>query len=264
MIQILQGDSVEQLARLPSGSIDLIVTSPPYGELRTYGGPFNWLFQGTAKQLFRVLKEGGVCCWNVGDSVVDGSETLAPFEQAIHFKRVCGFSVHDTMIWEKLNFANPESVRYHQLFEFVFILSKGKPATFNPIKDKRNATAGRIGCLGKNTYAKRDGSRSVRAHTYVTNEFGMRGNVWRGRTRGQEEFCKKLPPPAMMPRWLVRDLVLSWSNAGETVLDPFGGSGTTGEEALKLGRRATLIELNPEYCRLIRQRCDSITAGLPL
>lgn len=263
-LEIIVGDSREMLSRLPDQSVQCCVTSPPYDDLRTYGiGEVEWDFNGTALELYRVLVKGGIVCWNVGDSVVDGSETLTSAKQKIFFREQVGFRVHDTMIWEKLNFANPESARYHQLFEYVFILSKGKPRVFHPLKDKTNATAGRIGCLGKNTYAKRDGSRSDRATTYTTQQFGMRGNVWKGPTRGQEEMCTAKPHPAMMPKWLVRDLILSWSNAGDTVLDPFGGSGTTGMVALELGRKAVLIELNPAYAKLAEQRCN-VTPGLAL
>lgn len=255
------GDALTVLGEMEDGCVQCVVASPPYDNLRTYGQPdkAEWDFEGIAKELYRVLCDGGICCWNVGDSVNDGSETLTSFKQALFFKEQIGFRVHDTMIWRKLNFANPESARYHQLFEYVFILSKGKPRCFNPIKDKPNATAGRIGCLGENTYAQRDGSRSTR-QTYVTTEFGMRGNVWDGPTRGQEEFCEKLPHPAMMPKWLVRDLILSWSNPGDTILDPFAGSGTTGVQAMERGRNAILIERNEDYMSVINEQ-TIVTSG---
>lgn len=250
-LTILQGDSVERLRTLPSQSVELCVTSPPYDGLRTYGG-HTWDFEGTAKEIYRVLVRGGVCCWNVGDSVQSGSESLSSFRQALYFKDTVGFKHHDTMIWHKLNFSSPSFNRYHQCFEYVFILSKGKPRAFNPIKDKPNSTAGRIGNLGINTFMKRDGSRETRSK-HVTAELGMRHNVWKGKTRGQEQMCKKLPHPAMMPKWLARDLILSWSNEGDTVLDPFGGSGTTAEAALGLNRKAIICEINPEYIPVIRK-----------
>jgi DNA modification methylase len=247
--QIINSDCLEALSKMPEASVECIVTSPPYGQLRTYGG-FKWDFEAIAKELFRVLCDGGVLCWNVGDEVVEGSETLAPLRQAIYFKDSVGFCVHDTMIWHKLNFSSPSFNRYHQCFEYVFILSKGKPRTFNPIKDKQNSTAGRIGNLGTNTFMKRDGERETRSK-YVTADLGMRHNVWKGKTRGQEDMCEVLPHPAMMPKWLARDLILSWSNHGDTVLDPFAGSGTTGKMALEVGRNAILIDSNPEYIPII-------------
>lgn len=262
LLTIIQGDSLEKLRELPNDSVDLIVTSPPYDDLRSYGG-HSWDFEGIALELYRVTKQGGIVCWNVGDSVVDGSETLTSAKQKIFFREQCGFRIHDTMIYEKLNFSHPERTRYHQIFEYVFIVSKGEPATFNPLRDKKNATtAGCVGNLGINSFTERDGSKSERPKK-VTAEFGMRTNVWRGKTRGQEEMCETMAHPALMPKWLARDLVLSWSNVGDLILDPFAGSGTTGMVALELGRKAILIELNPDYVQLINQRCN-ITLGLAL
>lgn len=257
------GDALECLIGLESESIPLVVTSPPYDKLRSYQMDSAWNFHGMAQELFRALCPGGIVCWNVGDSVVDGSETLNSMRQALYFVDKIGFRMHDTMIWHKLNFSNPESARYHQVFEYVFILSKGKPRVFHPIKDKKNATAGRIGCLGVNSYSKRDGTKSMRAK-YVTKDLGQRGNVWTGKTRGQEEFCKKLPHPAMMPKWLVRDLILSWSNPGDVVLDPLAGSGTVMTQALLQGRRSIAIDNDPTYCQLMLDSLNKLTPGLPL
>lgn len=263
-LTIWNGDALEVLKTLPGASVQCCVTSPPYDKLRTYNGDCQWNFEGIAKELYRVLIVGGVLCWNVNDSTVDGSESLTSCDQKIYFRRECGFLIHDTMIYEKVNFSHPERVRYHQVFEYVFVLSKGNPLTWNPIRDKRNTYGGQRGGFGVNTYTNPDGSKSLRniQHNIVT-EFGMRGNVWRGNTRGQEEPCASLPHPAMMPKWLVRDLIISWSNPGDTVLDPFFGSGTTGEVALELGRKAVGIELNPDYCALAKQRTD-VTPGLAL
>jgi site-specific DNA-methyltransferase (adenine-specific) len=245
-------DSVDALRTLPHGSVQLIITSPPYDNLRTYGG-HSWDFQGTAQELYRVLCAGGIVCWNVNDAVVDGSETLTSFRQAIYFKDICGFRMHDTMIYEKSNGSKPDATRYNSCAEYIFILTKGKPRCFNPIKDKRNVTAGRS-CFGLHTMRNRDGSISIRNERRIAAEFGMRSNIWRGKTRGQEEVCRALPHPAMMPRWLARDLIFSWSMDGDLVADPFAGSGTVGQEAFKLGRRYWLNDINPEYAPLLNDR----------
>ncbi len=263
MLTILQGDWIEQLRTLSDQSVQCCVTSPPYDGLRTYGfSKTSWQFEPGVHELLRVLKPGGVVCWNVGLEVVGGSESLSPFKQAIYFVEKGGFLLHDTMIYQKRNFSHPERTRYHQVFEYVFVFSKGPPLVFNPLIDRANLTAGSIGNLGVNTFTERDGSKSVREKK-VTKEFGMRHNVWLGKTRGQEDMCEKLPHPAMMPKWLSRDLILSWSNVGDTVLDPFGGSGTTGMVALETGRKAILIELNPEYVKLAEQRCN-VTPGFKM
>jgi len=257
-IDIRCGDSVRQLLELPNNSVHLCVTSPPYDKLRTYGG-VQWDFENTARQLYRVLAPGGVVCWVVGDGVEDGSESLTTCKQKIFFREQAGFRIHDTMIYAKTNFAHPETARYHQVFEYVFVLSKGAPRVFNPIKDRPNVYAGKVGSYGINTFTRPDGSKGVRPRK-INAEFGMRHNVWTGKTRGQEEGCNKLPHPAMMPQWLARDLILSWSSPGDTVIDPFAGSCTTGIEAEKLGRKAICIEINPGYCKSIdRDLCHDRT-----
>ncbi len=259
-LTILEGDCCNRIREISDSSVHCVVTSPPYDDLRAYGG-HPWNFEEIACQIYRVLCVGGVLCWNVGDSVIDGSETLTSLRQAIHFKDAVGFNVHDTMIYEKTNFGNPSHNRYHQMFEYVFIFSKGRPRVFNPIKDKRNAYAG-AGTFGKNTFREADGTSGERTRNIIA-EFGMRGNVWRGVTRGQEDCCQGAEHPAMMPNWLAKDLILSWSNPGDLIADPFAGSGTTGVAALELGRRTVLIEANPEYITLIRRQTH-VTKGLAL
>lgn len=249
-------DSVAALLTLPTEGVQLIVTSPPYDDLRGYG-EHKWDFKSTAREMHRVLCNGGVLCWNIGDSTENGSETLTSSKQKIYFVESCGFGVHDTMIYQKRNFSHPEKSRYHQVFEYVFILSKGKPRCFNPIMDRRNITAGKIGNLGVNTFTERDGSKSIRSKK-VTKEFGMRHNVWLGNTRGQEDMCIKLKHPAMMPKWLARDLIASWSNPGDLVADPFAGSGTTGIEALKLGRRAWINDIESSYLSEIKSASGGV------
>jgi len=242
-------DCLDFMREMPDTSVDLTVTSPPYDDLRTYGnasGP-QWDFKGVAQELYRVTKDGGIVCWNVNDSMISGSESLTHARQAIYFVDECGFNLHDTMIYKKSNFSHPEKVRYHQVFEYILILSKGSPKTFNPIKDKKNKTAGCVGNLGINTFTERDGTKSLR-NKHVTENFGMRLNVWEGNTRGQEDMCVKLKHPAMMPKWLARDLIISWSNKNDVVLDPFSGSGTTAQEAKKIGRDYIGIDISQEYC----------------
>lgn len=243
---LICGDSAEWLPRLAPGSVHCVVTSPPYDDLRTYGtgGALTWDFRAIADGLYRVLADGGIVCWNVGDSVVDGSETLTSMRQAIWFRDTVGFRVHDTMIWHKPNFSNPERSRYHQLFEYVFILSKGKPRTFNPIRDKLNKYPN--GPWGKNTYRLPNGEMAER-DCNPASEFGMRGNVWAGNTVGQESPTDGIKHPARMPYWLARDLVLSWSDPDDVVLDPFMGSCTTGLAALATGRQFIGIEISTEY-----------------
>lgn len=257
-LTILCGDCVEQMRTLPDASVHCCVTSPPYDDLRTYNGHNEWDFKATGSELFRVLVPGGILCYNIADQIVNGSETLTSFRHALHFVDVCGFRMHARQIYHKTNFSHPGRNRYHQVFEDVFILSKGAPRVFNPIKDKKNLWAG-SGTFGRNTIRERDGSMGLRKRNIIT-EFGMRGNVWTGKTRGQEEMCKALPRPSMMPKWLARDLILSWSNPGDLILDPFGGSGTTGKMALETARRVVLIDKDPAATPVMESECN----GAPL
>ena len=143
MINLHLGDCLEVMKTFPSGIIDLTVTSPPYDNLRIYNN-YSFNFEEIAKQLLRVTKDGGVVVWIVGDATINGSETGTSFRQALHFKDI-GFNLHDTMIWNKGTFTavGALSTRYAPVFEYMFVLSKGQPKTFNPIKDRQNKTFGR-------------------------------------------------------------------------------------------------------------------------
>lgn len=246
---LLVGDSACEMSLMDSDLFDLVVTSPPYDGLRTYGG-LVWDFESTAKEMFRIIKPGGVCCWVVSDAVIDGSESLTSFRQAIYFKDVCGFKVSDTLIWKKVHVAAPNSRQYHQMHEYVFVLSKGIPKTFNPIKDRPNKYAGKSP-FGHNSKRNPDGEMKVTSERKPIADFGKRSNVWEGNSRAQENPCAKLQHPAMMPKWLARDLILSWSNVGDLILDPFLGSGTVAMEGLKVGRKVVGIERNGDYVPVI-------------
>lgn len=255
MIKFIHGDSAKELSLLPEQSVDMILTSPPYDLLREYGGGYNFDFEAIGRQLYRVLVQGGVLVWNVNDSVVDGSETLTSCEQKIFLRRECGFRIHDTMIYEKSNGSKPDPTRYNPCMEYIFVLSKGKPRCFNPIKDKPNSTFGKP-CFGLHTMREKDGSMSVRKDRKTAAEFGTRSNVWKGLTRGQEDAGQHLPHPAMMPKWLARDLILSWSNLGDLVLDPMAGGFTTCFEAEKVGRHSIGIDCNEDYVNASRVQYD--------
>jgi DNA modification methylase len=245
------GDNVETMQRMEAGSIDLVVTSPPYDNLRTYGG-HSWDFEGVAQQLWRLIKPGGVVVWIVNDATIDGSETGTSFRQALRFMEI-GFRLHDTMIYNR-GPQFPDANRYQAAFEFMFVLSKGQPIAFNPITDKRNSCYGQH-VSGSNRQA--DGQRVLPAcEGQPIKEFGIRWNVWHVET-GFGKSAKDVVAhnhPAIFPESLARDHILSWSNEGDTVLDPFSGSGTTIKMARLMGRKGIGIEINPEYCAIAVER----------
>lgn len=237
------------LSALDSGSIDLVVTSPPYDNLRTYNG-FSWNFEYIAQQTYRVLKPGGVLVWVVKDSFVDGSETLTSFEQALYFKQ-CGLNMHQRMVWEKNTLPQKRPNAYLPDFEDMFIFSKGTPATFNPIM-KPNRYAGekkRKGHSGKDGFDYAAGIRVVPDESILT-------NVWRinvGYNHSTDDDYAH-EHPAIFPEDLVERHILTWSNPGDLVLDYFGGSGTTAKMARKNGRRWLTGDISGEYCALMEKR----------
>lgn len=260
-IKIIKGDSAKELGKIKPESVHLVVTSCPYDKLREYNGHNEWDFELTALRLFKVLVPGGILCWNVNDSVINGAETLTSSKQKIFFVESAGFRLHDTMIWSKSAISTPDPTRYHQCFEYVFILSKGPLRCFNPIRDKRNTYAGKT-AFGMNTKRERNGELKPIRNRTTYSEFGVRTNVWHGLTRSQEEPCKRLDHHAMMPRWLARDLIRSFSNEGDVVLDPFAGSGTSGWEAYEMCRHAILIDKDLASFKMMTNRKSKLQPRL--
>ena len=255
------GDRLEIMRSMPDGCIDLTVTSPPYDGLRTYNG-YIFDFENIAKELYRVTKPGGVVVWVVGDATVKGSETGTSFRQALFFKDVCGFNLHDTMIYEKDSMSFPNPARYHQIFEFMFVLSKGKPKAINIIKDRKNLWAnGRKHIKG--TYRDADGQAKRHNKQNMLQEYGARNNIWRipGGCNKSTLDKEAFKHPAIFPEALARDHILSWSHEGDTVFDPFTGSGTTGKMAVLNGRKFIGCEISEEYLNIAERRIASATTG---
>jgi site-specific DNA-methyltransferase (adenine-specific) len=243
---IIQGDCLEVMARMPNDHIDLTVTSPPYDNLRTYNG-YVFNFEGIAKELYRITKDGGVVVWVVGDATIKGSETGTSFKQALYFKEI-GFNLHDTMIWNKGCFSAVGALvnRYAPVFEYMFILSKGYPKTFNPIKDRKTIHGGK---KVNGTVRNKDGSMKPFSKKVTINEFSQRFNIWEQSPQRQIGGH-----PAPFPEKMAEDHILSWSNEGDTILDPMAGSGTTLKMAKKNNRNFIGIEISEEYCKIATER----------
>jgi DNA modification methylase len=243
--KIYNMNCLDGLKQLPDNFIDLTVTSPPYDNLRTYNG-YSFDFENIAKELYRVTKQGGVVVWVVGDQTVNGSETGTSFRQALYFKEV-GFNLHDTMIYEKNSATYPshnKSVRYTQIYEFMFILSKGKPKTINLIIDKKNKWAGHKDFGGK--------------LKNPVPEFSPRNNIWTFTT----SFNDKTEHPAVFPEQLANDHIISWSNENDVVMDIFMGSGTTGKMAVLNNRNYIGFEISKEYCEIAEKRINEVKFNL--
>ena len=248
--KVIQGDNVSVLGGMPDSCVDLTVTSPPYGDIRNYDG-YTFDFQGIARELYRVTKDGGVVVWVVGDQTIDGSESGESFRQALHFKDV-GFRLHDTMIYDKGKVVFPDANRYHPCFEYMFVLSKGAPKSVNLIRDRKNKWTQ---SWGKRTFRQKDGERKQK-EVIKLEEIGVRYNIWQIKN-GYMHTTKDdyaFEHAAMFPEELARDHIISWSNEGDLVLDPFNGSGTTTKMAKHLGRKFIGVDISEKYCAIANER----------
>jgi len=256
--KIYNAECLEFMKSMPDGCIDLVLTSPPYNNLRTYNG-FTFDFQPTAKELFRVVKEGGVVVWVVGDETINGSESGTSFTQALYFKEI-GFNLHDTMIWRKQTFTDTGSLRvkYGNVFEYMFIISKGKVKTFNPIKDRENTSSG---SKKHGTVRQKNGeTRPISSIGKEIPKYGQRFNIWKISNAGKSGNKH----PATFPKQLAKDHITSWSNEGDIIFDPFMGSGTTAIACLGLGRKYIGCEISSEYCKLAEERIKLFNQQLKL
>jgi len=260
--KIYNEDCLETMKRLSDNSIDLVVTSPPYDNLRTYKGKvgknddkfngYSFPFEDIAKEIYRVVKDGGVVVWVVGDAVINGGESGTSFRQALFFKEI-GFLIYDTMIYQKTGTPFPSKTRYNQCFEYMFIFSKGKPNTFNPIM-KENKTAGAVRHSRK--FRQKNGDMVHGFNGKPINKMGIENNIWVIKNGMYKSSKDKIAfqHPAIFPEELASKHIISWSKEGDLVYDPFMGSGTTAKMA-ELNKRNYLgSELNKEYYEIAKSR----------
>lgn len=241
------GDCVEVMRGMDAQSVDLILTSPPYDNLRKYGSGSAFDFPGVAGECKRLLKPGGVLVWVVGDETKDGSESGTSFRQALHFKEI-GLRLHDTMIYRKLNYVPLTHRRYEQAFEFMFVLSLGRPAKFSPLM-KPCKLAGKT-INGSFHYLDGEKLSPVRGTGKQYKASKIIDNVWSYGVGGKGATGH----PAPFPLQLAIDHILSWTNPGDTVLDCFAGSGTTLEACIRTDRNGIGIEKDPGYLEIARKR----------
>jgi DNA modification methylase len=254
-MELILGDCLEELKKIEDGSIDCVITSPPYDNLRIYRDTLEWgehIWKPVIKELFRVVKEGGVVVWVVGDATIRGSETGTSFKQTLWAKE-CGFNLYDTMIWHKTNpMPYIKQTVYTPSFEYMFVWSKGVPETTNMI---------RVPCkyAGKilKTYTSNPESIRKANKSKATLPTKVMSNVWDITLAGTN-----YGHPAIFPEEIVKRHIQTWSNKGEIILDCFMGSGTTGVVCKKLDRDFIGIELVEEYYNLAKERIENTPNSL--
>lgn len=243
-------EASEFMDSIPSNFVDYTLTSPPYDKQRIYNG-FSFDFETIAKHLYRITKVGGVLTWVVSDQVIDGSETGSAFKQVLFFMSL-GFKLHDTMIYGKLNFIPQSHKRYEQAFEFMFVFVKGKIKTFNSIM-VISKTAGTNQFLARKGYGFKEGSFRRREENVIVKPLKIPGNIFYYACGASGKNH-----PAVFPAKLAKDQILTWSNPLDVVFDCFSGSGTTAEEAKKLGRYFIACDISEEYVKDSIVRIDKI------
>lgn len=250
--KIYNENCLDTMAMMPDGFVDLIVTSPPYDNLRDYKG-YSFPFEEIAKELFRVTKTGGVVVWIVADETKKFCESLSSFKQAIFFVEHCGFNLLDTMIYHKSNYAPayPTLRRYANTFEYMFILSKGKPKTFNPIQQEKVPINNR---KTKSSFRQKDGSLLSKV-IYCDRKTKDAENVWTVCPSKSKDAGNH---PAVFPEQLANDHIISWSNENDIVYDPFMGSGTTAKMAILNKRNWIGSEMAEEYCKIAEKRINDL------
>ena len=249
---IYNENCLKTMSKMENSCIDLVLTSPPYDNMRKYNGNTFDEFEEIAKELYRITKDGGVVVWVINDQTKKGNESGTSFRHAMYFKQI-GFNLFDTMIYLKPpRGAAGNNKTYWQTFEYMFILSKGAPKTINLLLDRENKDV-RDGDNG--TKRLHDGSlKKLKRGGYA--KTGRRTNVWQYNIGNGHSATDSIAHehPAIFPEKLAKDHIISWSNKGDVVYDPFMGSGTTAKMALLNNRVFLGSEISKDYHRISKKR----------
>jgi len=249
--QIYNEDCLETLKRLPDKCIDMVLTSPPYDKMRNFG---SFDIGGIARELKRVLVNGACIVWIVDDSTHNFDKSGTSFRHALVFKE-SGFNLLDTMIYQKTPRGGIGNIfKYWNNFDFMFVFSNGKPTTVNCIIDRPTKTKP----TKRTLYGRRRDGGTLTQVPLKENwgKYARRTNIWYYPTGGGHDTEDDIAysHPAIFPERLAADHILSWSREGDTVYDPFMGSGTTAKMAYLLGRRFLGSEIEKKYLDICHTR----------
>lgn len=250
--KIVCGDCVEVLKSFPDNSIDLVVTSPPYDQIRKYNG-FSFNLHNTGKEIFRVLKDGGIAAMVIQDQTKNFGKSLTSFKTVIDWCDNVGFKLFETVIYKKHGAEGAWwTKRFRVDHEYIPIFLKGeRPAYFNkePLKiPSKHGGKTMTGGGTRLTNGIRIPTRSIKI-----NPMKCRGTLWDYTTCGDGTRLKH-QHPATFPDKLPIDFIQCFCPEKGIVLDPFVGSGTTILAAMQLNRNYVGIDISKEYCELTKKR----------
>lgn len=251
---IICGDAVEVLKTLPDESVDLVVTSPPYDELRVYNG-FSLDLHAVGVELYRVMKDGGIVAMVIQDSTKDFGKSLTSFRTIVDWCDNIGFKLFETCIYHKNGTEGAWwKSRFRVDHEYMPIFLKGrKPQYFNkePLKIP-SKHGGKV--MSGSGNRKTDGTTTAVVRREI-NPMKCRGTVWDYLMAGDKNPLKRRHP-AVFPDKIPFDFIKCFCPEGGVVLDPFVGSGSTAVMAKVLERKYIGIDISREYCDLAEERLE--------
>lgn len=258
--KIICSDSILGLKKLPDNCIDLVVTSPPYDQLRDYEKrPFD--LNGTGSELNRVLKNGSICAVVIQDQTKNFGKSLTSFKTAVHWCEQFNFKLFETVIYRKHGIEGAWwSKRFRVDHEYIHLFLKGdKPSYFNKNPLKIPAKHGGKTMRGSGN-RKTDGT-TTKTTTIHVNKMKCRGTVWDYLMAGDKNKLKQ-QHPAVFPDKIPYDIISCFCKPGGIVLDPFMGSGSTAVSAIKLKRNFIGFDISKQYCDIAKKRIKSVQVSL--
>ncbi len=263
---ILLGDCKEVLKKVEDNSIDLIFTSPPYVDKRknTYGGisPDKYVewFLPISKELLRILKPTGTFILNIKEKVVDGERHVYVIELILEMRKQ-GWFWTEEFIWHKKNcYPGKWPNRFRDAWERLLQFNKDKK--FNMYQEEVMVP---VGDWAKDRLRNLSETDKIRDNAKNGSGFGKNVSNWLNREKVYPTNVLHLATecnnknhsaafPGDLPSWFIK----LFTKEGDTVLDPFMGSGTTISVAQKMKRNSIGIEILPEYCEMVKKEINHI------
>lgn len=245
-------DCVEGMKKLPKNSIDVVITSPPYDNVRDYNG-FSYNLHETGKEIFRIMKDGGIIAMVIQDQTKDFGKSLTSFRTIVDWVDNLGFKLFETVIYRKYG---AEGAWWNKRFrvdhEYIPIFLKGKrPQYFNKELLKIPSKHGGKTMTGGET--RLTNSIRIATRPITINPMKCRGTIWEYMTAGDGTRLKH-QHPATFPDKLPIDFINCFCPSNGIILDPFIGSGTTALAAIKLNKNFIGFDTSKDYCKLARKR----------
>ncbi len=263
---LILGDCEKELKSILDNSVDLIFTSPPYADQRknTYGGihPGKYVawFLPISEQLLRVLKPTGTFILNIKEKVVKGERSTYVIELILEMRKQ-GWLWTEEFIWHKKNcYPGKWPNRFRDAWERLLQFNKSKK--FHMYQEEEMVP---VGDWAKTRLRNLSETDKTRDESRAGSGFGKNISNWIGRNKAYPTNvlhlateCNNKNHSAAFPEGLPEWFIKLFTKEGDTVLDPFMGSGTTNFVAKRIKRNSIGIEIAPEYYEMVRSQIESV------